>query len=154
MYDILIYICTCTVYTSNMYNREYEAMRAILLFPWQVHPNSAHCAGMTTRHYEFAGRVVGKCLYESCHGNRLLVSARFTRSFLAQIIGLRINYKVFWWCHSEVMIIYAAATVISDFMIIMTHWPLVMNIQWCHYDIIFLQHLYTRIWIFTNMRKW
>lgn len=46
--------------------------------------------------YEFAGRVVGKCLYESALGGayKQLVRARFTRSFLAQIIGLRMNYKV------------------------------------------------------------
>lgn len=46
--------------------------------------------------YEFAGRVVGKCLYESALGGayKQLVRARFTRSFLAQLIGLRMNYKV------------------------------------------------------------
>lgn len=46
--------------------------------------------------YEFAGRVVGKCLYESALGGayKQMVRARFTRSFLAQIIGLRMNYKV------------------------------------------------------------
>lgn len=46
--------------------------------------------------YEFAGRIVGKCLYESALGGayKQLVRARFTRSFLAQIIGLRMNYKV------------------------------------------------------------
>ena len=37
---------------------------------------------------------MGKCLYESAMGNVQLVKARFTRSFLAQLIGLRINYKV------------------------------------------------------------
>ena len=64
------------------------------LLHFQVHPNHNHPSGISLRHYEFAGRVVGKCLYESALGNRLLVSARFSRSFLAQIIGLRINYKV------------------------------------------------------------
>lgn len=46
--------------------------------------------------YEFAGRIVGKCLFESALGGayKQLVRARFTRSFLAQIIGLRMNYKV------------------------------------------------------------
>lgn len=46
--------------------------------------------------YEFAGRLVGKCLYESSLGGayKQLVRARFTRSFLAQIIGLRMHYKV------------------------------------------------------------
>lgn len=49
------------------------------------------------KHYEFAGRIVGKCLYESALGGsyRQLVRARFTRSFLAQIIGLRVHYKYF-----------------------------------------------------------
>lgn len=48
------------------------------------------------KHFEFAGRVVGKCLYESALGGayRQLVRARLARSFLAQIIGLRVHYKV------------------------------------------------------------
>lgn len=52
---------------------------------------------MKLRHYEFAGKVVGKCLYESALGGsyRQLVRARFTRSFLAQVIGLRVHYKYF-----------------------------------------------------------
>ena len=37
---------------------------------------------------------MGKCLYESAMGNPMLIKARFTRSFLAQLIGLRINHKV------------------------------------------------------------
>ncbi len=51
---------------------------------------------MKTKLYEFAGKIVGKCLYESALGGsyRQLVKAKFTRSFLAQIIGLRVNYKV------------------------------------------------------------
>lgn len=53
--------------------------------------------------YEFAGRIVGKCLYESALGGayKQLVRARFTRSFLAQIIGLRMNYKVWNMVHSH-----------------------------------------------------
>lgn len=40
---------------------------------------------------------MGKCLYESALGGsyRQLVRAKFTRSFLAQIIGLRVHYKYF-----------------------------------------------------------
>lgn len=40
---------------------------------------------------------MGKCLYESALGGsyRQLVRARFTRSFLAQVIGLRVHYKYF-----------------------------------------------------------
>ena len=38
---------------------------------------------------------MGKCLYECAVGQYpILVKARFTRSFLAQIIGLCVNYKV------------------------------------------------------------
>lgn len=48
------------------------------------------------KHFEFAGKVVGKCLYESALGGayRQLVRARLARSFLAQLIGLRVHYKV------------------------------------------------------------
>ncbi|XP_014210245.1 apoptosis-resistant E3 ubiquitin protein ligase 1 isoform X2 [Copidosoma floridanum] len=63
-----------------------------------VHPNSRRRPGhLKLKHYEFAGRIVGKCLYESALGGsyRQLVRARFTRSFLAQIIGLRVHYKYF-----------------------------------------------------------
>lgn len=62
-----------------------------------VHPNQNRPPHLKLRHYEFAGRVVGKCLYESALGGsyRQLVRARFTRSFLAQVIGLRVHYKYF-----------------------------------------------------------
>jgi hypothetical protein len=57
-----------------------------------VHPShSIHCSKL----FEFAGRIVGKCLLETAHGNVRLVKARFMRSFLAQLIGLRINYGFF-----------------------------------------------------------
>ena len=48
------------------------------------------------KYYEFAGKIVGKCLYESSLGGcyRQLVKARFSRSFLAQLIGLRVHFKV------------------------------------------------------------
>ncbi|KAJ8964885.1 hypothetical protein NQ314_004549, partial [Rhamnusium bicolor] len=60
-----------------------------------VHPNPQRPQHLKLRHYEFAGKVVGKCLYESALGGsyRQLVRARFTRSFLAQVIGLRVHYK-------------------------------------------------------------
>lgn len=60
-----------------------------------VHPNPKREPHLKTRHFEFAGRVVGKCLYESALGGsyRQLVKARFTRSFLAQLIGLRVHYR-------------------------------------------------------------
>ncbi|KAG5265938.1 hypothetical protein AALO_G00248040 [Alosa alosa] len=62
-----------------------------------VHPNADRPTHLRLKVYEFAGRVVGKCLYESALGGayKQLVRARFTRSFLAQIIGLRMNYKYF-----------------------------------------------------------
>ncbi|XP_042598747.1 apoptosis-resistant E3 ubiquitin protein ligase 1 isoform X2 [Cyprinus carpio] len=62
-----------------------------------VHPDADRPPHLRVKMYEFAGRVVGKCLYESALGGayKQLVRARFTRSFLAQIIGLRMNYKYF-----------------------------------------------------------
>jgi hypothetical protein len=60
-----------------------------------VHPNPRRPSHLKLKHYEFAGRIVGKCLYESALGNTMMVKARFTRSFLAQMIGLRINHKYF-----------------------------------------------------------
>ncbi|KAK2550821.1 Apoptosis-resistant E3 ubiquitin protein ligase 1 [Acropora cervicornis] len=61
-----------------------------------VHPNPKGPLSKM-QFYEFAGRVVGKCLYESALGSsrRLNVKARFSRSFLAQLLGLRVSYKYF-----------------------------------------------------------
>ncbi|CAG7785471.1 unnamed protein product [Allacma fusca] len=60
-----------------------------------VHPNPN--SRWKPKHYEMAGKIVGKCLYESSLGStyRQMVKARFTRSFLAQLIGLRVHYKYF-----------------------------------------------------------
>uniref|UniRef100_A0A6I8NVI9 HECT-type E3 ubiquitin transferase n=1 Tax=Ornithorhynchus anatinus TaxID=9258 RepID=A0A6I8NVI9_ORNAN len=62
-----------------------------------VHPNPNRPSHLRLKVYEFAGRLVGKCLYESSLGGayKQLVRARFTRSFLAQMIGLRMHYKYF-----------------------------------------------------------
>ncbi|XP_068632769.1 apoptosis-resistant E3 ubiquitin protein ligase 1 [Battus philenor] len=62
-----------------------------------VHPNPERPPHLKLKHFEFAGKLVGKCLYESALGGsyRQLVRARLTRSFLAQIIGLRVHYKYF-----------------------------------------------------------
>ncbi|XP_055858941.1 apoptosis-resistant E3 ubiquitin protein ligase 1 isoform X2 [Episyrphus balteatus] len=62
-----------------------------------VHPNPHRPSHLKLKHFEFAGKIVGKCLYESALGGsyRQLVRARFTRSFLAQLIGLRVHYKYF-----------------------------------------------------------
>ena len=45
---------------------------------------------------KFAGHVVGKCLYESAHGRTYAqhLPARLAKSFLAQLVGLRVHYKV------------------------------------------------------------
>lgn len=52
-----------------------------------VHPNAVRPPALKLKYYEFAGRIVGKCLYESALGGgyRQLVRARFSRSFLAQL---------------------------------------------------------------------
>lgn len=52
---------------------------------------------MKVKFYEFAGRIVGKCLYESALGStrRINVKARLSRSFLAQLLGLRVSYRYF-----------------------------------------------------------
>lgn len=78
------------------------------MFPSQVHPNAERPAHLRLKMYEFAGRIVGKCLFESALGGayKQLVRARFTRSFLAQIIGLRMNYKVGKSLPGYVLIVY------------------------------------------------
>ncbi|XP_060803597.1 apoptosis-resistant E3 ubiquitin protein ligase 1 [Amyelois transitella] len=62
-----------------------------------VHPNPHRDPMLKLKYFELAGKLVGKCLYESALGGsyRQLVRARLTRSFLAQIIGLRVHYKYF-----------------------------------------------------------
>lgn len=62
-----------------------------------VHPNPNRTPNLKLKYFEFAGKIVGKCLYESALGGsyRQLVRARFSRSFLAQLIGLRVHYKYF-----------------------------------------------------------
>ncbi|GFR60823.1 ubiquitin protein ligase protein [Elysia marginata] len=60
-----------------------------------VHPNPKRPPCLKLKMYEFAGKIVGKCLFESSVGRTQLVKARFTRSFLAQLIGLRVTYKHF-----------------------------------------------------------
>lgn len=60
-----------------------------------IHPNPNSNQKLSM--YEFAGKIVGKTLLDSAFGAtcKCLVSARFTRSFLAQWIGLRVNYRYF-----------------------------------------------------------
>ena len=77
--------------TSQLFTRFSDNNQAL------VHPNPGRPTYVRLKLYEFAGRLVGKCLYESSLGGayKQLVRARFTRSFLAQIIGLRMHYKYF-----------------------------------------------------------
>lgn len=62
-----------------------------------VHPNGKRGVMSKLRYFEFAGKIVGKCLFDSAKGSgyRQLVKAKFSRSFLAQLIGLQVNYKYF-----------------------------------------------------------
>ncbi len=61
------------------------------LFSLQVHPNAAYTC---YQHYDLAGKLVGKCLMECALENTLLLNVNFTRSLLAQLIGLKVNYSV------------------------------------------------------------
>ena len=61
-----------------------------------VHPNPD--PKVSRKLYKFAGKVVGKCLSEGpAYGDayRLLMPVRLTKSFLAQVVGLRVHYKHF-----------------------------------------------------------
>ena len=62
-----------------------------------VHPNPNCPTHLLLKMCEFAGHLVGKCLYESCleGAYKQLVWACFTCSFLAQIIVLNMHYKYF-----------------------------------------------------------
>lgn len=84
-----------------------------------MHPNAERPPHLRLKMYEFAGRVVGKCLYESALGGayKQLVRARFTRSFLAQIIGLRMNYKVWNTVHSHRKNLYVGSWKVMFFVV-------------------------------------
>ncbi|XP_021965341.1 apoptosis-resistant E3 ubiquitin protein ligase 1 [Folsomia candida] len=63
-----------------------------------VHPNAARDrAKYTLKHYELAGKIVAKCLFETAMGGfyKQMVNARFSRSFLGQVIGFSPHYKYF-----------------------------------------------------------
>jgi len=83
----------------SMFDRRHSGLFASFSDESQalVHPNPKLPPSFKLKHYEFAGKLVGKCLYESSMGAecRQLVKARFSRSFLAQLIGLRVHYKLF-----------------------------------------------------------
>jgi len=64
-----------------------------------IHPNPKRNPRWTIDHYELAGKIVGKYLFEVAQGGSLpqhdcFVNARFTRSFLAQILSFMPTYKV------------------------------------------------------------
>lgn len=63
-----------------------------------VHPTvaSVRYPLWTLKHYELAGKIVGKCLFESSCGDvyTQMVKAKFSRSFLAQVLGIPPNYQV------------------------------------------------------------
>ena len=63
-----------------------------------VHPNPVHCRSSYWKlyHYHLAGNIVGKCMFETACGEsyKQMVNGRFSRSFLAQIIGLQPSYRV------------------------------------------------------------
>eukprot|EP00731_Ephydatia_muelleri_P007265 Em0003g1513a len=58
-----------------------------------VHPcrTSLRSQKIDLSYYKFAGQVVGKCILECALGKPLLAKARFTRSFLVQILGLNVT---------------------------------------------------------------
>ena len=62
-----------------------------------VFPNPRPPQEVRMKMYKFAGHVVGKCLYESAHGRTYAqhLPARLAKSFLAQLVGLRVHYKHF-----------------------------------------------------------
>ena len=60
-----------------------------------VHPNPNKSPLMTLKFYKFAGKFVGKCLFESSYESKQFIKAKLSKSFLAQLIGLRVNYKFF-----------------------------------------------------------
>lgn len=80
-----------------MFENNSEGMFAALGNSRLVHPNQLRDqTKWTLKHYELAGKVVGKCLFETAMGGfyKQMVNARFTRSFLGQLIGFSPQYKV------------------------------------------------------------
>ena len=60
-----------------------------------VHPTQAVPLHLQMDHFKFAGRMVGKALFESATGNAVYMPGRFTRSFLAALLGLRVDHSFF-----------------------------------------------------------
>ncbi|CAK8677423.1 apoptosis-resistant E3 ubiquitin protein ligase 1-like isoform X2 [Clavelina lepadiformis] len=78
-----------TATESSMFRTMKDDPQALVL------PNCA--SGYKAKYFEFAGKIVGKCLLESAIGgeNARQVAGRFARSFLAQMIGLPVTYMYF-----------------------------------------------------------
>ncbi|CAG7718986.1 unnamed protein product [Allacma fusca] len=64
-----------------------------------VHPNDSQkrSSQLKMYHYQLAGNIVGKCMFETACGDsyKQMVNGRFSRSFLAQILGLPPTYRHF-----------------------------------------------------------
>ena len=63
-----------------------------------VMPNAFPPPTLKAKHFfKFAGKIVGKCLYESAQGISYgqLLPVRLAKSFLVQLVGLRVNYRHF-----------------------------------------------------------
>ena len=59
------------------------------------HPNPAIDLKQHEQVYVLIGQIIGKCLIESAYENPIFLDARLTRSFLAQLLGLRVCASYF-----------------------------------------------------------
>ncbi|GFR29011.1 apoptosis-resistant E3 ubiquitin protein ligase 1 [Trichonephila clavata] len=87
-------VCSSLFDPENLLFHSFKSDKQGLVHPCPSYKRPCH---LKLKYYEFAGKVVGKCLYESSLGSsyRQLVKAKFSRSFLAQLIGLSVHYKYF-----------------------------------------------------------
>ena len=63
-----------------------------------VMPNPYPPPNIKAKHYfKFAGKIIGKMLYETAQGGSYaqLLPCRLAKSFLVQLVGLRVNYRHF-----------------------------------------------------------
>lgn len=92
------------VYLAKMLTFSSTILNVLLyVFQLKVHPSTKdqRDASLGLEYYEFAGHIVGKCLFDSAIENPLFVKAHFSRSFLALLIGHRISWKVITAAHSQ-----------------------------------------------------
>ena len=59
------------------------------------HPNPAIDTKQHEQIYILIGQIIAKCLIESAYNNPIFLDARLTRSFLAQLLGLRVCASYF-----------------------------------------------------------